>query len=469
MKLFISFFSLFFYSFSVLSQCTQVTKLDKLAQKGNFNKTKEKADDWIKKDKKNAYPFYLVMQEANKQYQQTKKRQYLNFSLFYAKRALTRDKKKECIDKFQIELSSIKKESLSFADSLYNIKSIDQATFYYNLIAQIYSDTTTNYKKILASEKENINKSKTQAEIDFEKIPKEKLQHLNKKDENGNRTGLWIKFYENKLPAYIIYFKAGKPIGEYLRYHENGARKARLFYDKDGYAFAQLFDKNKTLLASGSYTGINKDSIWKYYYSNGKLAAQYSYKMGVKNGRSFIYYPNGKILEELDWKNDQKEGIGLQYYESGKKRMEYRFENNLRNGAFYLYHENGIYDTKGYFKDGLQDKTWTYYDKYNKLIKTEKYVNGKLPIENKISQLEDSLQVNEGLLKIYIAQKKSVEEIQKINIKTKTIKAELKKLEAISPSEKESKELKVLDKKAPASEDPMNYINNPQSYIRNHK
>ena len=293
------------------------------------------------------------------------------------------------------------------------------------------------------------NKTKTQAELDFEKIPKEKLKNLNQKDENGNRTGLWIKFYENKIPAYIIYFKAGKPIGEYLRYHENGARKARLFYNKDGYASAQLFDENKTLLASGTYAGINKDSIWKYYYSDGKIAAQYSYKMGAKDGRSFIYYPNGQILEELDWKNNQKDGIWRQYYETGKKRMECRFENNLRNG--------------------LQDKTWTYYDKYNKLIKTEEYVNGKLPIEIKISELEDSLNVNESLLKIYIAKKKSVEEIQKINLKIKTIKAELKKLEAQSPSEKESNELKVLDKKAPASEDPMNYINNPQSYIRNHK
>ncbi len=465
-KIILLFTAISFFVSSIFAQCDEVKSLSKMAKKSDYHKTLEKAKIIARKDTKNAYPYYFITQLTVSEFSQTHKVKYLNQALAYAVRAKNRDKKEACSSVFAPTLDSLKKRATDRADSLYSTKNKEDAVFYYDYIAKIYGDTTDNYRSLLMPATQNINTTKTQAQRDLAKFSKEELQNLNKTNSQRQKTGLWIKFYDNGQPAYIVFFKNGKPFGNYWRYHENGARKAHLNYDAQGYASAELYNQDTSLLAKGFYLGRNRDSIWNYFYPNDNIAAEYNYKKGQKNGRSKIFYPDKQILEILDWKNDKKEGLWRQFYPNGKVRMEARYKNNQKNGLFYLYYQNGSYDTKGHYVKGLRDGIWTYYDDGNHLKKKEIYKNGKLPIELEIDSLEIELRLQEQVFKLSKEQKKSVEDLQKVNSKIRKIKAQLAKLEVQSPDEKENQELEYLDKKLPASEDPMNYINNPQEFFR---
>jgi antitoxin component YwqK of YwqJK toxin-antitoxin module len=469
---FVAVFSFLFIP-SLYSQCKKIDALDKLLDKQQYQKANDKAEELAKKEKSEAYPYYFLAKLNLVQFEKNSQLIYLSSSLNSAFRAINRDKSKACWNMFDSTLIPLRKHAETIADSFYEASNMDNAKMYYDLIAKVYGDTTKNYLSILFPKIEEHTTSAvneySQAKLDFEAIPKDELIKLNQSDANGIKQGRWIKFYENGLMAYNVYFVDGKPVGDYYRYHENGARKAFLHYDKNGFASVSLFDDDTTRIADGFYKGINKDSLWTYFYPDGKKAITVSYSMGVENGRSKTFYQEGNLLEELDWVNGKKNGIWRQFYPNNQKRLETKFVNNEKNGPFYLYHENGAFDEKGTYKNGLRNGRWEYYDKSNNIIKTEFYKDGKLPIEVSLDSLNAELNIQTALFEQAKKTNKSVEEIKAINSKIIEIKKEIAILEPQSPDEKENTKLKFLDEKQPASADPMNYVNNPLEFIQNNK
>lgn len=457
----------------VFGQCQKYEALDKLLEKNQYQKAVEKADEIAKKEKSAAYPYYFQAKVNFIQFQQNAQFIYLTASLNAVNRAINRDKQKKCWLDFESDLANIRTKSSFVADSLMLAGDQKQGLFYCEQVAIIFGDTTNQYmlylKKSFAEEQLVQLQGTNQAAIDFSKIPADELKNINLIDANGLKTGHWIKFFPNGNMAYHVVFNNGKPIGEYYRYHENGARMAYLFYYENGFAEASLFNEDTSLLATGYYWGINKDSIWTYFYQDKTIAAQISFRMGLENGRAKVFYQDGTLLEELDWEIGKKNGIWRQFYPNGNKRLETKFLNNQKQGPFIMYHDNNAYDMKGSYNNGLRDGTWQFFDQSGKLLSTLVYSMGKLPIEVELDKLTNELNSQTILYESAKKQNKSVEEIRKLNSSMESLKKKILELEAKSPQEIETKELRYLDEPLPASEDPMNYLNNPLEFINKNK
>jgi len=471
---YIWFFIIFFTSTSMsIGQCEKFEALDKLLEKNLYQKAIEKADEIAKKEKSAAYPYYFQAKINFIQYQQKTQFIYLTASLNAVNKAVNRDKQKKCWSDFESDLTKIRTQSAYIADSLMLAGDQKQGLFFCEQLASIFGDTANQYKLYLSKSMSEVQAVQSNgvslAALDFSKIPANELNTINLTDANGLKTGRWIKFFPNGNMAYHVIFQNGKPIGDYYRYHENGARMAYLYYYENGFAEASLFNEDTSLLATGYYWGINKDSIWTYFYPNGTKAAEIAYKMGVENGRAKVYYQDGSLLEELDWVNGQKDGLWRQFYPSGKKRLETKFINNQKNGPFIMYQENNAYDMKGTYKNGLRDGTWQFFDQSGKLQRTELYTMGKLPIEIELENLTNELKTQTILYESAKKQNKSVEEIRKLSSNIESLKKKILELEAKSPQEIETKELRYLDEPLPASEDPMNYLSNPLEFINKNK
>ena len=92
------------------------------------------------------------------------------------------------------------------------------------------------------------------------------LQGQNLVDEEGRKTGHWKVEYSNERTLYEADFMEGRPVGEMVRYHENGAVRARVIFETGSQrSYAFLFYESGKPAAEGWYLDQSKDSVWTYY------------------------------------------------------------------------------------------------------------------------------------------------------------------------------------------------------------
>ena len=93
-------------------------------------------------------------------------------------------------------------------------------------------------------------------------MPMVVFSQINQTDNNGLRQGRWQKMQPNGKPLYDGYFKDGKPVGEWKRFHENGRIKANITY-KTGTdsAFTVLFDETGKQMAEGIFLNEQKAGL----------------------------------------------------------------------------------------------------------------------------------------------------------------------------------------------------------------
>lgn len=187
---------------------------------------------------------------------------------------------------------------------------------------------------------------------------------INQVDDNGNRTGLWKKYYENGQLRYEGIFKNGKPTGKLIRYFPEGGISAELIFHEDGEtSWATLYYQSGKKAAEGKYINQEKDSTWNYYsFYNDRLTIKEDWKMGEKHGFTKKYYDDGKVAEITEWENGLKHGIWEQYYENNQLRLKTIYKEGKRDGDFMSYSPGGLPFIKGQYSDGLMDSTWIYYD-----------------------------------------------------------------------------------------------------------
>jgi antitoxin component YwqK of YwqJK toxin-antitoxin module len=203
-------------------------------------------------------------------------------------------------------------------------------------------------------------------------------ENLNQTDANGLRQGLWKRNYPNGRMMYEGFFTNDKPVGEWKRYHENGALRAILVHSENSDSVsAQLFDIAGKPAAEGTYINEQKAGKWQYF-SVGRKISEEEFDNGVKSGVSRIYYPSGELLEESEWKNDQKEGRYRAFYQTGKPFLECTYENNLRNGFCVTYFPSGAMEVDAFYQNDLPHGEWKYYTENEELRFTLIYDEGAL-------------------------------------------------------------------------------------------
>ncbi len=203
---------------------------------------------------------------------------------------------------------------------------------------------------------------------------------INKLDDQGRKTGIWKKYYENGKLLYEGNFHQGKPIGKLKRYYNGGVLKAEMNFCPDGInSYVKLYYENRFLAAEGKYVRQLKDSTWNYYsFYNKRLTIKESYVKGKKNGLSIKYYDDGTVAEKMLWVNDVMQGEWEQFYENGQLRLKCYNVEGVRDGEFSSFNRDGTKSIHGNYIMGTMDGLWEYYKEGNIVDVKVEYVDGKM-------------------------------------------------------------------------------------------
>ncbi len=201
---------------------------------------------------------------------------------------------------------------------------------------------------------------------------------LNHTDAGGLKQGLWKRYYPNQRLMYEGKFQSDKPVGEWRRYHENGALMAILIHSEatDSVA-ARLFDLAGKLVAEGTYRGEKKSGLWTYF-SEGRRVSEEEFADGLKSGTSRVYYPSGELLEEAEWKDNKKSGRYRAFFTSGKPFLECIYSNDQRNGFCVTYYPTGEMEVDAFYREDVPDGDWKYYSEKGEIRYTLHYSSGVL-------------------------------------------------------------------------------------------
>jgi len=204
------------------------------------------------------------------------------------------------------------------------------------------------------------------------------LQGQNQVDEEGRKMGHWKDLYPNGRTRYEADFVEGHPVGEMLRYYENGMLQARMLFEEEGErSYTYLFYDSGKPSAEGWYVNQVKDSVWTYYSDfDASVRIREPYLDGELNGVVRFYYPEGAISEELEWKQNVKDGIWKQYYTNGALRLSGHYEKGLLQGPYEVYYSNNTIKISGDYLENRSHGTWRYFDEGGSEVYSLEYVKG---------------------------------------------------------------------------------------------
>jgi len=399
-----------FYSSLVLAQYDKFPKLDELYEVGNYLECIEKAEKYSDKDKKQALPYYysaLSYFELGKIAQDEKeKSKNLKKALSTLKIAQVKDKESVFESQFGHTIDELQIETRTFASILYQ-KNKETSKPFYNYLVSVFSDTTQQFRELngLVDTKKT-----TGVGIDLEA----KAQiGPNVTDENGLKQGLWRKIYPNGEIAYEARFKDDIPEGTIRRYHENGKLQAELAYNQAGvdYAQATIYSAEGLLVAEGFYRGTKKDSTWKYYSSDRNLAeaeatekklsvtsgklhyliSEENFKDGIKNGRDVKYFPSGNMSQLVTWKMGILHGPSKEFFTNGKVKVEFYNREDKRTGVYNQYFTSGRPEIIGYYLAGHKHGKWVYYTSTGEVENETYYLYGVAKNQDDLDEKETNL------------------------------------------------------------------------------
>jgi len=202
-------------------------------------------------------------------------------------------------------------------------------------------------------------------------------QLVNQVNSTGQKTGSWVKYFDNNKIKYEGQFNNDKPFGKFTYYYKNGSIKTISVFSENGTIAHNIsYDKNGKLLAEGKYVKQQKDSIWRYYLNekSNPLISVETYVNGILHGESITYYSDtGKPAEIVFFKDGKKNGKLLKYFPDGNLMTESYYVNGMPDGKFTHYHPDGEVQITGSYKNGKQVGDWKYYDENGKQVDKDEF------------------------------------------------------------------------------------------------
>lgn len=171
--------------------------------------------------------------------------------------------------------------------------------------------------------------------------------------ENGLREGEWVEWYNNQKKQNFGLYKRGKKEGEWKGFYYNG-----------DLAWKQYFK------------GDSAVGTWKSWHPNGKLAESNSCHPSNRKGLRIKYLNTGKKISEESCAFGKLDGVVKSYYQSGALETVSHYANDTLHGEAILYRANKVVWRKAFWKNGLRDSVWMWYNPQGKMIHKSLFIHG---------------------------------------------------------------------------------------------
>ncbi len=195
-----------------------------------------------------------------------------------------------------------------------------------------------------------------------------KIQKIEEKTEENNQPKVTLrrKYYPNGSIKEEGNFVNNKRTGTHNYYNENRKITHSIDYNDDGI---------KT--ASGLYNQKGqRQGEWQFFYADGKIKSQGSYKNGKRQGKWNFYFPNNKTEQIGKYQNGKPHGNWKWYYQSGQVRRIGKFKNGKEAGTFVEFAQNGDTISYGNYMRGLKEGEFK--RKVNDITYIENFSYGEL-------------------------------------------------------------------------------------------
>lgn len=194
---------------------------------------------------------------------------------------------------------------------------------------------------------------------------------INQTDANGERHGVWRKYYSNNRIRYAGTFEHGKEVGVFKYYSASNSDFpiiVKEFDTSNGIAEVSFYTASGALESKGYMKGKLREGKWLYYHPDGKsVMGEENYVDGKLHGDYKTFYPTGEPTEITTYKNGKLHGNYKKYSIKGFLYQDFNYANGKLNGmAIYYSRKTGDLIKKGPYKDDLRVGTW------------ENYVDGEL-------------------------------------------------------------------------------------------
>src|SRR5210317_310485 len=96
---------------------------------------------------------------------------------------------------------------------------------------------------------------------------------INQFDENGERHGVWRKYYNNNRVRYTGTFEHGKEVGVFKFYSASNSDNPVIikeYNDKSDLADVRFYTPSGVLESEGKMRGKEREGKWLYYHEDGK-------------------------------------------------------------------------------------------------------------------------------------------------------------------------------------------------------
>lgn len=194
---------------------------------------------------------------------------------------------------------------------------------------------------------------------------------INQFDENGERHGVWRKYYNNNRVRYTGTFEHGKEVGVFKFYSASNSDNPVIikeYNENSDLADVRFYTPSGVLESEGKMRGKEREGKWLYYHEDGKsIMSEENYVNGKLDGEYKTFYPTGEPTEIAYYKNGLLHGNYKKYSIKGFLYQDFNYAEGKLNGmAVYYSRKSGDLIKKGPFKDDQRVGTW------------ENYVDGEL-------------------------------------------------------------------------------------------
>lgn len=196
-------------------------------------------------------------------------------------------------------------------------------------------------------------------------------EEVNQLNKNGEREGVWEKYYDNNRLRYRGTFKSGKEVGTFKYYSAASSDHPVIIKEFDAnsdLADVKFYTEAGVLESEGQMKGKDRVGKWIFYHTDGKsVMSEENYVNGKLDGTYKTYFQDGSPTEIANYKNGLLDGNYKKYAIKGHLIYDFNYKNGKLNGlATYYSRRTGDLIKKGPFKDDERVGTW------------ENYVDGEL-------------------------------------------------------------------------------------------